>query len=94
MAKYTLENNFEFDFVLFSIVCHESEYRLCSALKKTLGIDLARDKGLELKNKKQKDILHFSFFSFTDEKKMLEFFLLNNLRSNAAKTEEKTTTAM
>ena len=89
MAKHTLENNFEFDFLLFGIICHESEYRICSAINKCLGLDLARDKALELKNKKQAEALTFSVFTFTDENSENEYVLLNNLSSNAAQTEVK-----
>lgn len=85
MAKYTLESNFDFGFILFGIKCHESEYRICSAINRSLNIDLVRDKSLELKNKKQQDILNFSVFSFIDENSDNTFYLVNNLSSNAAK---------
>jgi hypothetical protein len=94
MAKYTLENTFEFDFLLFSIICHESEYRLCSGINKILSLDLSRDKNLELKNKKQQDMLTFSVFSCLDENNGREYFLLNNLSSNAARQQEKAGAAM
>lgn len=86
MAKYTLENNFDFGFILFEIVCHESEYRICSTINRALGIDLGRDKSLELKNKKQQDLLIFSVFTYTDESTGNIYHLLNNLSSNAVRS--------
>ena len=91
MAKnnYNLETDFKFDFLLLAIVCHESEYRICSAINKCLGLSLERDEALELSGKKQLEALNFSVFTFIDQDSHIEYFLLNNLSSNEIFTEVK-----
>lgn len=38
-----LDVEYDFDFILFGISCHEKDYRLCWALNLELGVNLYRD---------------------------------------------------
>lgn len=87
MAKYTLENNFEFEFDLIGIVATVSEYKLCSAINRHLNLDLIREKNIELKHKKQQDILQFSVFCHRDENTGNSFYLINNTSINAVRSD-------
>jgi hypothetical protein len=86
MAKHTLEIEYDYNFILLAISCHEPDYKLCHALNQSLGIELLRENDLELKNKKQEDQLLFSNYSYVDEAEYLEYILLSNKSYNASRT--------
>ena len=83
MTKHNLDNDFDYTFTLFGIVCHDSEYKICSGLSKQLNIDFVREKSIELKGKKKDEYFHFSLFGFKDELSGNSYYLLNNSSSNA-----------
>jgi hypothetical protein len=83
MAKYTLENNFDFNFFLIGIISSISEYKLCSILNRNLLLDLEREKSIELKSKKQQEYHLFSVFGHRDENSGNSVLLLNNSSSNS-----------
>ena len=86
MAKYTLETDYDFNFILFAISCHEPDYKLCYSLNQVLNIGLIREGDVELKNKKQEDNLLFSFYAFEDESDYIEYNLISNKSYNSSKT--------
>lgn len=60
--KHFLENDFEFEFQLIGISCHEKDYRICWALNQALGVELTKtETDLELVLKKRKK----NFFLFS-----------------------------
>ncbi|MCD6066033.1 MAG: hypothetical protein K0S33_859 [Bacteroidetes bacterium] len=83
MAKFTLDIEFDFDFMLFAIAAHEPDYKICFKLNQVLGIDLHKEEPIELKNKNQQDNLLFSLYCYTDEAEQLEYNLLSNKSYNA-----------
>ena len=51
--KYHLEDDFEFDFYLVGISCHERDYRVCWGVNQVLNIPLAKEeKEIEVVHKK------------------------------------------
>ena len=47
--KHLLEEEYEYDFKLLGICCHEKDYRLCWAVNSTLDLNLSKsNKGIEL----------------------------------------------
>ncbi len=85
MAKITLDIQYDYNFVLFAISCHEPDYKLCFAVNRAIGIDFIREAPIELKNKKQEDQLLFSLFAFVDEEEMIEYNLVANRSYNASR---------
>ncbi len=85
MAKFTLDIEYDFNFTLFALSCHEPDYKLCFAINRALGIDFIREQAIELKTKKQEDQLLFSFFYFEDEEEYLEYNLVSNKSYNASR---------
>ena len=77
--KYILEDEYEFDFLLLGISCHEKDYRLCWALNQALSLHLKKgDADLEIFfKKKNKRSLH-SLYVFINEDTRNEFYLLKN----------------
>ncbi len=77
--KYLLEDEYEYDFLLLGISCHEKDYRLCWALNQTLSLHFKKeDTDLEIFfKKKNKRSLH-SLYVFINEDTSNEFYLLKN----------------
>lgn len=81
MAKKLLTIEYEYDFALIGISCHEKDYRLCWHINQALQIDLVKIDSLEIYISKEKLNSFFSLFSFEDEENQRSIFLLSN-RSN------------
>ena len=81
--KYTLEEEYEYDFRLIGISCHEKDYRICWGLNNGLRLSLAKEeKGIEVLIKKTNEFSKHALYSYFQEDTENEFTLLNN-RSNA-----------
>ncbi|MCX6295021.1 MAG: IPExxxVDY family protein [Bacteroidetes bacterium] len=78
MGKYTLEIEYDYDFVLIGISSHEKDYRICWALNNKLGFNLVKIDPLEIKDKKQDEPSHFSLFSFEQPDAFMEYFIIAN----------------
>ncbi len=78
MGKYTLEIEYDYDFVLIGISSHEKDYRICWALNNQLGLNLTKTEALEIKDKKQDEPSHFSLFSLEQPDEFMEYFIIAN----------------
>jgi hypothetical protein len=78
LGKYTLEIEYDYDFVLIGISSHEKDYRICWALNNQLGLNLTKTDALEIKDKKQDELSHFSLFSFEQPDEFMEYFIIAN----------------
>ena len=78
MGKYTLEIEYDYDFVLIGISSHEKDYRICWAINNQLGLNLTKTDALEIKDKKQDEPSHFSLFSFELPDEFMEYFIIAN----------------
>jgi len=83
MAKYVLENVYDFDFSLLAITSSEPDYKLCIHLNRLLNIELIRGNPLDLRAKNIKTPLAFSCFLYEDEENFHEYQLLSNRSANA-----------
>lgn len=78
MAKLTLDIEYEYDFVLIGISCHEKDYRLSWALNNTLNLELAKANDLQIDAKKHKEPLTYSMFLFDNEQQYRQYYLISN----------------
>ena len=78
MGKHTLEIEYDYDFVLIGISSHEKDYRICWAINNKLGLDLVKTEPLEIKDKKQDELSHFSLFIFEQPDEFKEYFVIAN----------------
>lgn len=78
MAKTTLDIQYEYDFILIGISCHEREHRLSWALNQSLHIELERMKDLQIELKKQTEPLSYPFFEYDDTEHYRKYFLISN----------------
>ncbi len=89
MAKYVLENVYDFDFSLLAISSSEPDYKLCIQLNRVLGIDLMRATAVDLSSKAMKTTLTFSCFSFEEEEDYNQYILISNRSSNSVEAPGK-----
>lgn len=78
MGKHTLDIEYDYDFVLIGISSHEKDYRICWVLNNKLGLNLIKTEPLEIKDKKQDELSHFSLFSFEQPDDFMEYFIIAN----------------
>jgi hypothetical protein len=78
LGKHTLEIEYDYDFVLIGISSHEKDYRICWAINNKLGLDLVKTEPLEIKDKKQDELSHFSLFIFEQPDEFKEYFVIAN----------------
>lgn len=83
MAKYVLENVYDFDFSLLAISSSEPDYKLSIHLNRLLNIDLVRETPIDLSSKSMKQPLTFSCFFYEDEENFHVYMLLSNRSSNS-----------
>lgn len=78
MGKHTLDIEYDYDFVLIGISSHEKDYRICWVLNNKLGLNLIKTEPLEIKDKKQDELSHFSLFCFEQPDDFMEYFIIAN----------------
>jgi hypothetical protein len=81
LPKLSLDIEYDYDFVLIGISCHEKDYRISWALNNVLCISLKKEADLEIKEKKQKENSSFPFYTFEYQEKYFEFSLIGNRSS-------------
>lgn len=93
MAKYVLENIYDFDFSLLAITSSEPDYKLCIHLNRALHLNLVRENPVDVKARNMKAPLTFACFTYHDEQEFNEYMLINNRSSNSIVLESSALTA-
>jgi len=78
MAKLVLDIEYDYDFLLIGISCHEKDYRLSWSLNNSLNLELAKTDDLKLDSKKYKEPLSHSMFMFDNEDQYKQYYLISN----------------
>lgn len=77
--KYSLDDEYDFDFNLLGISCHEKDYRICWAINHALGIHLAKEeKDIEVIIRKSNRYSLHSMYTFWDADNEIEYRLISN----------------
>lgn len=77
--KYSLDDDYEFDFHLLGVSCHEKDYRICWAINHALGINLSKEeKDIEVIIRKSNRFSLHSMYTFFDEDNEVEYRLISN----------------
>ncbi len=80
MAKYTLDNDFDFDFDLIGISCREKSHKMAWLINKNLKLKLKRVENHSIVNKKNTQ--EHSIFEYIDKKREESYFLIKNKSEN------------
>ncbi len=78
MSKFTLEVDYDFDFILIGISCHEKDYRISWAIREKLGIDLCRGEDIVISSKKGSKSDAYAVFEQISEENESGIFLVSN----------------
>lgn len=77
MAKHKLEMEPDPEVMLIGISCHVKDYRLCWALNRTLGINLAR-RDSDITDPGPEKLASYPVFDHLDEESQAHYVLVNN----------------
>jgi hypothetical protein len=83
MAKYVLDNVYDFDFSLIAITSSEPDYKLCIHLNRALNINLVREEPVDLNSRQVKAPLTFSCFFYEEEENFHQYTMLSNRSINS-----------
>ncbi len=79
MNRYELEEEYEFDFNVLGISCHEKDYRICWAINQVLGITMQKEeKDIEVIIKKSNRHSMHTMFSDIDFDNEIDYRLIAN----------------
>ena len=89
MGRQTLEEIFDYDFILFSINSVYPDYKICYLINSSLGIQMQKEPPVELQNKTHRGLLQFSMFQYYDEETFLNYELISNRSFNSVSSISK-----
>ncbi|TND10193.1 MAG: hypothetical protein FD123_441 [Bacteroidetes bacterium] len=78
MSKFRLDIEYDYDFILIGISCHEKDYRLCWAMNQALSIDMARAEPLQISLKKEDPPASFSLYAHENPENDTACFIVGN----------------
>jgi hypothetical protein len=78
MNKFKLTIEYDYDFTLVGISCHEKDYRIAWALNNKLKTELKKTEDLKIELKKNTSPTLFPFYEYIDEEAFREYFLIGN----------------
>lgn len=78
MSKFRLDIEYDYDFLLVGLVCHEKDYRLCWAVNRELAIDLERAEPLAISLKKGEAPARFALYLHENNDNGTACFIVSN----------------
>lgn len=82
MPKFRLDVEYDYDFFLVGISCHEKPYRLCWAINRDLELNMEQATPFEISLKKNADVTHFTLFEYEDQQHETAVYLISNRSDN------------
>jgi hypothetical protein len=78
LSKFTLDVEYDFDFVLLGISCHEKDYRISWALRDKLHFDLCRGEDLVISSKRPGESGAYAVYEGLNEDNDSSIYLVAN----------------
>lgn len=79
MSKYELEEEYDYDFNVLGISCHEKDYRICWAINQILGTSMQKEeKDIEVIIKKSNRYSLHTMFTCFDIDNEIDYRLISN----------------
>jgi hypothetical protein len=88
MSKFTLDIEYDFNFILIGISCHEKDYRISWALRERLAIDLCRGEDIVIASKKPGVSNRTDSSFLVPEQRSVDYFLIARGGYDAENQEE------
>ncbi|HLG04061.1 MAG TPA: IPExxxVDY family protein [Bacteroidia bacterium] len=89
MTKFRLDIEYDYDFLLAAISCHEKPYRLCWAVNRALNLKMMRIDPLKITLKKNEVSSEFALFREENETSDTAWFLIANRTTNSLLVPEQ-----
>lgn len=78
LTKFRLDIEYDYDFFLAGISCHEKPYRLCWAINRAIGHDMVQTDPLSIALKKTEAPSDFPVFKMINNENDTSVFLIGN----------------
>ena len=78
MAKLTLDIEYEYDFNLIGISCHQKVYKLCWAINKNFSLNLKKIDDYFVEQQQPNTQINCIRYEYIDEKSDLQYWLIEN----------------
>lgn len=78
MGKFRLDIDYDYDFILTGIACHEKPYRLCWAINRTLALELELTQPLSIALKKGEPESRFQLYMYENPENDTACFVVAN----------------
>jgi hypothetical protein len=78
LSKFTLDVEYDFDFILLGISCHEKDYRISWAIREKLDVDLCRGEDVVISSKKPGESGSYAVFEYVQDENDSGIFLVAN----------------
>ena len=82
MAKHKLDIDYDYDFILIGIACHEMDLKFVWAVNNKLKTQFARVDGISIREKKNKEAVLYGIYHYFDEGIHTDFFIIVNKTEN------------
>ncbi|CAN5910856.1 hypothetical protein BH11BAC7_BH11BAC7_00600 [soil metagenome] len=88
LTKFRLDIEYDYDFFLAGISCHEKPYRLCWAINRAIGHDMAQTEPLSIALKKTEAPSDFPVFKIFNKENDTSIFLIANKTETTGAEEQ------
>ena len=82
MNTFKLDIEYDYEFLLVGISCHEKDYRLSWSINNKLGFEFKKSEDLEIKEKRKKEPAHYSLYLYEQKEEHREFYIIANRSKN------------
>lgn len=89
LSKFRLDIEYDYDFILIGIACHEKDYRLCWAVNQALGLDLERIEPLSISLRKDEQPSQFALYMHENTENDTACFVVSNRSSRGLLVPEQ-----
>ena len=89
MPKFRLDVEYDYDFFLVGISCHEKPFRICWAINKELELNLEQTEPLQISMKKNATATEFPLFAEEDQQHETAIYVIANKSENQVLVPEQ-----
>lgn len=82
LTRFRLDIEYDYDFFLVGISCHEKPYRLCWGINKALELEMTQSDPLSISLKKNEAPSDFPLFELLNKENDTSFVLISNKSEN------------
>mgnify|MGYP001585107554 CR=1 FL=1 len=89
LAKYKLNIDYEYDFILIGIACHEIDLKFVWQVNNKLQTEFVKVQDISIREKKNTDPVNYGIYHYLDEGIHTDFFIIVNKTGNSTLIAEQ-----